>query len=86
MVNDIAVVIGFIVILIAICKMWNLYTMKQYKKLKENRLSLTYGFYVDNMTRLGIVGAGSDENGDYDVAQAIKKVELPDDVRIKVNE
>lgn len=86
MANDIMVVIGFIVVLIAICKMWYLYTMKQYEKSKENRLRLTYCFYVDNMERLEIVGVGSDGNGDYDVAQAIKKAELPDGVRIKVNE
>lgn len=86
MVNDIVVVIGFVVVLIAICRMWNLYTMKQYKKSKANSLNLTYGFYADNTKGLGIAGAGSDGNGDYDVAQAVKKIELPDDVRIKVNE
>lgn len=80
------VVIGFIVVLITICKMWNLHTMKQYEKSKENRLRLTYGFYVGNTERLKIVGVGSDENGDYDVAQAIKEAKLPNDVRIKVNE
>ena len=25
----------------------------------------------------------NDENGDYDIAKAIKKIEMPDDVRIK---
>lgn len=86
MANDIIVVIGFIVLLVVICKVWNLYTMKQYKKSKANRLSLTYGFYVDSSEKLGIVGVGGDENGDYDVAKAIEKIELTDDVRIKVNE
>lgn len=86
MVNDIIVVIGFVVILLVICNVWNLYAMKCYKKSKENRLSITYGFYVDSAEKLEIVGVGSDGNGDYDVAKAIKKIELPDDVRIKVNE
>lgn len=86
MANDIMVVIGFVVVLIATCKIWNLYTMKQYEKSKENKLRLKYGFYVGNTEKLEIVGAGSDENGDYDVARAIKNAELPDDIRIKVNE
>lgn len=86
MADDIIVVIGFVVVLAIICKVWNMYTMKQYEKSKENRLSLTYGFYVDSVGKLEIVGVGSDGNGDYDVAKAIKKIDLPDDIRIKVNE
>lgn len=86
MANDVMVVIGFVIVLLVICKIWNLYTMKQYEKSKENRRSFTYGVYVDSAEKLGIVGVGNDENGDYDVAQAIKKVDLPKDVRIKVNE
>lgn len=86
MANDIMIVIGFVVLLIVVCKMWNFYAMKQYEKKKETRLSLTYGFYTDNLEKLEIVGVGSDGNGDYDVVQAIKKAELPDDVRIKVDE
>lgn len=86
MVNNIMIVIGFILVLIVICKIWNLYTMKQYLNSKKNKLSLTYGFYVNSTEKLKIVGVGSDENGDYDVAQAIKKIELPDNIRIRVNE
>lgn len=86
MLNDIIVVIGFIILVIVLCKSWNLYTTKRYLKSKEYRLNLTYGFYVDNMEKLEIVGVGDDKNGDYTVSQAIKKVDLTDDVRIKVNE
>lgn len=86
MTNDVIIVIGFVVVLIVICKVWNLYAMKQYGKSKENSLGLTYGFYINSAENLKIAGVGSDGNGDYDVAKAIKKIELPDDVRIKVNE
>ncbi len=84
MIHDIIIVIGFIIAVIVICKVWNLYTMKQYNKSKENRSSITYGFYVNSMEKTQIVGIGSDGNGDYDVSKAIKKIELPDDVRIKL--
>lgn len=84
MANDIIIVIGFIIAVIAMCKVWNLYTMKQYKKSKENKLNITYGCHINNVERPQIVGVGSDGNGDYDVVKAIKKIELPDDVRIKL--
>ena len=83
MANEIMIVIGFILTVVAMCKVWNIYAMKQYKESKEERLGLTYGFYVDKMKFVEIEGTGNDENGDYDIAKAIKKIEMPDDVRIK---
>ena len=84
MANEIVIVISFIFTIAAMCKVWNLYAMKQYGKAKADRLGLTYGFYVDNMQSFEIEGTGNDENGDYDVAKAVKKIEMPDDVRSKV--
>lgn len=83
MANEIMIVIGFVITVVAMCKLWNLYAMKQYGKTKADRLGLTYGFYVDNMQSFEIEGTGNDENGDYDVGKAVKKIEMPDDVRIK---
>ena len=83
MANEIVIVISFIFTIAAMCKVWNLYAMKQYGKAKADRLGLTYGFYVDNMQSFEIEGTGNDENGDFDIAKAIKKIEIPDDVRIK---
>ena len=83
MADEIMIVIGFILTVVAMCKVWNLYAMKQYSESKEKTLGLTYGFYVDNMQFVEIEGTGNDENGDFDVAKAIKKIEMPDDVRIK---
>ncbi len=83
MANEIVIVIGFIFTIAAMCKVWNLYAMKQYSESKEKKLGLTYGFYVDNLKFVEIEGTGNDENGDYDIAKAIKKIEMPDDVRIK---
>ena len=78
MANEIMIVIGFVITVVAMCKLWNLYAMKQYGKAKADRLGLTYGFYVDNMQSFEIEGTGNDENG-----KAVKKIEMPDDVRIK---
>ena len=83
MANEIVIVIGFIFTVAAMCKVWNLYAMKQYSESKGKKLGLTYGFYVDNLKFVEIEGTGNDENGDYDIAKAIKKIEMPDDVRIK---
>lgn len=54
MTNDIRVIIGFVILLIAVCKIWNMYAMKQYEKLNEKSLGLTYGFY-GNIEKLKIV-------------------------------
>lgn len=83
MANEIVIVISFIFTIAAMCKVWNLYAMKKYSESKEERLGLTYGFYVDNMQFVEIEGIGNDENGDFDIAKVIKKIEMPDDVRIK---
>ena len=84
--TDIIVVIGFIIALMFICKIFNLLMMAQYKKIKSNGLKLTYGCYMNNMKKLELAGAGGDENGDYEVSKAIKKIKLSDDVRIKIDE
>lgn len=84
MTNDIVVVVGFVVLVMAMCKVWNMYAMKQYNKLREKKLSMTYGFYVNNMEKPQLAGVGNDGNGDYDVAKAIQKIDLPDDIRIKL--
>ena len=83
MANEIVIVIGFIFTIAAMCKVWNLYAMKQYSESKVKKIELTYGFYVDNLKFVEIEGTGNDEIGDYDIAKAIKKIEMPDDVRIK---
>lgn len=83
-VSDITVVIGFIIVTIIMCKVWNWYVMKQYMKQRDNRLSFTQVFYEDDLEKIEIVGIGNDGNSDYDVSEAIRKIELPSDARIKV--
>lgn len=87
--GDIIAVVVFIITLISVCKVFNLWVMKQYKKeqtLKENRSKLTYGCYINNIEKLELAGVGDDGNGDYDISKAIKKIEMPNSVRIRVNE
>ena len=87
MVNNIMAVIDFIIILIIVCKVWNLYVMRQYEKTKKEKESrLNYGYYVNNIKNLKLEGTGIDRNSDNDVAEAIKKIELLDSVGIKLDE
>lgn len=37
MANEIVIVIGFIFTIAAMCKVWNLYAMKQYSESKEKK-------------------------------------------------
>lgn len=81
--NEAITVIIFILIVVLMCKVWNWYSMKNYKKIEGNRLGLEYGFYMDTLKKTEIVGVGSDGNGDYEVSKAIKKIDMPSDVRIR---
>lgn len=83
MMNDIIIVIGFVGVLIGLCIGWNLYAMNQYKKQKKNRLNLIYSLNINGENKIEIGGVGIDENGDFNVSQAIKKIEMSNDTRIK---
>jgi hypothetical protein len=56
---------------------------EELKKIEGNRLGLKYGFYIDTLEKTEIVGVGSDSNGDYEVSKAIKRTDMPSDVRIR---
>ena len=83
MMKDIIIVIGFIVFVFVVCKLWNMYAMEKYKDIQKRALKLVYGCYINSIGRVKLAGTGSDENGDYDVSKAIKKIELPGDARIR---
>lgn len=86
MINNVQIVVAYIVFIAIVCKVWNWYGMKQYKKNKESNFNHMYGAYINNINQIKPVGVGSDSNGDYDVAKAIEKIEIPANLRIKYNE
>lgn len=47
---------------------------------------MTYSVCADSAIKLGIVGIGNDENGDYKVSEAIENIELSSNIRIKLYE
>lgn len=83
MMNDLIAVIVLVVVLIGLCIGWNLYAMNQYKKQRENILNLVYRLSMNSENKIKIEGVGIDENGDFNVSQAIKKIDMLDDIRIK---
>ena len=82
--SDITVVVGYIIIIFIMCKAWNWLVMKQYTKQKEKKLSFAKIFCEKYLEKIEIVGTGNDGNSDFDVLDAIGKIELPNNVRIKV--
>lgn len=82
--ENIIVVISFVVVLVELCRLWSLYIVKQYKKQNNNKLNLKYSLYLNDETKIELVGIGNDNNGDYDVSQAIKKIDMPNNRRIKI--
>lgn len=84
--NDIFMIIGFIVFLILFCVFWNKLMMIRYKKLKREYKKIDFGIYINNLSCLKLVGTGIDGNSDHEVDKAIKKIKLSNNVRIKLNE
>lgn len=85
--KDIIMVICFVIVLIASCQIYHLFMMKQYRKGTIRRgTGLIFGGYINYIEKIELAGVDDDENGDYDVCQAIKKIELPEDARIKIDE
>lgn len=83
--ENIIIVINFVVVLVELCRLWSLCIIKQYKKQNNNKLNLKYSLYLLNdKTKIELVGIGNDNNGDYDVSQAIKKIDMPNNRRIKI--
>ena len=82
--SDTTVVIGYIVIIFIMCKAWNWHVMKRYAKQKEKKLNFTKIFCEKYLEKIEIVGTGNDGNSDFDVLDAIGKIEFPNDARIKV--
>ena len=84
--KDVFVVIGFILIIMLICKLWNIIMMKQYEKESNTEINniIKYGTYIEGFAKLELAGTGNDGNSDFEFKQAVKKIDVPDDVRIKV--
>lgn len=83
MTNDVKVVIGFVILVILLCRAWSCFGIRQYKKNKESKLELKYNAFAITPQ---IMGTGNDENGDYKVSEAIENIEMSGNVRIKLYE
>ena len=83
--SDVIAVIGFVVILMAICIIWNRCMIKQYNKYKSMK-NIKIKYKLDNIERLELAGIESDGNNDYEFAKAVKKINVPDGIRVKIYE
>lgn len=86
MTKDIIVAICFVVVVLVMCKLWSIVMMKQYEKMKAVNISrgnLKYETAFTNLDKLELLGVENDENSDSQFIQAVKKIELSEDVRIK---
>ena len=52
MMKDIIIVIGFIVFVFVVCKLWNMYAMEKYKDIQKRALKLVYGCYINSIGRV----------------------------------
>lgn len=87
--EDIIIVICFVISFIVFCRVWNRWMMKKYERMKSENgdmKGIQYGSYIDNIKELELTGVGADGNSDYRVSEAIKKIKLPETVRMKIDE
>ena len=85
MTKDIIIAISFVIFIMVLCFAWNIFVKKMYVD-KIERISFSIGNILDDFSTFDLVGTGCDLNSDFDVAKAIKKVEIADKLRIKVYE
>lgn len=85
--KDIMIIIGFIITISILCKLWNYFMMKQYEKSKisaKDEKKMIYGTYIDRLEKLVLAGDCADRNTDYEFIEAAKRIAIPDNVRIKL--
>lgn len=84
---EIVIAIGFSVLVLFACKLWGIYVVKQYgkKKILIKSRELKPEYYSCDFDELTLAGVGDDGNSDYGFSQAVKKIQLPEDVRIWVD-
>lgn len=86
--KNITIAIGFVIFVIILCKLWNIIALRIYKKNKfkmiNNYNAIKYRTYIDGFDKLEVVGIGTDGNSDFEFRQAVKKISLPDDIRIQI--
>lgn len=66
----------------------NKYT-KRKKTVECEKSLLLRNFYkkeIKNISTLQLAGTGSDGNSDFEFKQAVKKINLPNDIRIQIYE
>lgn len=87
MVINIIIFLGFIITVYLICKIWNVFMMRQYNKSKSKsmiKFIIDYDNYIDGKNKLILAGTENDNNNDYEFIKAVKKINLSEDVRIKI--
>lgn len=79
---EIIYIVVFIIMVYIACILWNKFVEKHYST--DKRIDIKYSNYLDKLEVIKLQGIGNDENGDYEVARAIKKIKVPYNLKVKV--
>lgn len=85
--TDIIIVGSFVIIVMILCKLWNILMMRQYDKakaVKMNKFSAGYEVYTSSFDKLKLASIGNERNTDFEFIQAVRKIDMSSDVRIKI--
>ena len=81
--NNIIIAIGFVLTLLILCIIWNQIMMKKYEKdtIHQSRFILETNVHEIDLT---LCGQGIDKNTDNKFIDAVQKIDISEDVRVKI--
>ena len=83
--NDMLMIVGFVLFLFVLCIIWNKIMMFQYEKKLRCQTKLSFEIDIQSVD-LTLVANKPDGNTDNKFSDAVQKIELPQDVRIEIYE
>lgn len=89
--SDVIVIVGYVIVVALLCIIWNKFMMRKYNfrstQSSQVRNAILYcNNHIDQIKDLAIVGNGPDKNNDYKFIEAVRKISISNDTRIRLND
>lgn len=84
--EEIIIAILFCLLILITCRLWGIYVVKQYEKnkMEKDRRALKPEHYSCEVDSLALAGTGDDGNSDYEFSQAVAKIKVSEDTRVRI--
>ncbi len=84
--EEIIIAVVFCILILFTCKLWGIHVVKQYEKNKITKklMELKPEYYSCDVSNLALAGTGDDGNSDYEFSQAVAKIEVSENTRVRI--